>query len=845
MGAKASKAKEKGTSRRVETPGSLASGLATVSGSKISPATEGQRQLLADSRSLSQLATLLGVGKSTVGHWRTGARVPERKERLLLEAHLGIPLASWDRPPATCQEPASHTGSKCEAPEGVDEDDEQSGVFAVVKQLRERRLEAEAANDERQWAEWACAERLCLESQAQSLVAEVGDLDRLRCSPSYGAVRAAVLATIDDGALRDVVAPLLPAQPTAGPLVELEAVRADLGALATAAAARTVTAVENVTAREVTGLLRVEIDCRKVAAKFGSLVAPRELSESRPWLAIASALSGALRGFAAARIAVLSALETLAANPLATVLGDLLSKVRHIFFPSEEFRDDPVRFCREVLGFEPWSRQRDILEAIRDNKYVAIRSGQKTGKSRIVGAAAIWWYCVWPDAAVLFSNSTGKQLDGINWKEIKHLVNDSGRCQACVENDPKGPVPCQHSQVVDGELLKSARGGLHSGKRSVLGIQAKDAEGIQGFSGAHLLIIVDEASSLSADLFQAFFGNTAASGAKMVMVSNPTRQSGPFFDAFHKNKSRWLTIQISSLEAATEGVPGLASMQYCLDVLASDERGEKSPFYQVRVLGEFPSKDTAAIYQLETVLVAQEQWETTEPSGRLVIAIDPAGESGSGDEIGVCWGGGDKIEGLELGLGWGIDRYGLEVMRIITDNGSRYEGKPLVAVDADGVGYEVHRALRALREETQAFDLVPIYFGHDALDWRNYVTTGDEAHVCFARWLRGGGTISRSWSKLEDELRFMQWVPVRKKRYERELELFSGTRKNDVRKELHRSPDSLDCCRIWAYAQTKRQASQSVTTPIKEETKKPTAYETRDRAVRAMDPYKGMSKWNR
>lgn len=843
MGAKAAKPQTKKDPRRGETSGPIASGLATVSGSKFSPATEGQRQLLADSRSLSQLAAVLGVGKSTVGHWRTGARVPERKDRLLLAAHLGIPLGAWDRPPGGESSTLARHGAACSVPHDA-EADEPSGVFSIVAQLRVRREDAEAAGDEREWAEWAGAERLCLESQCQSLVAEVGDLERLRCSPAYGEVRALVLSTIDDAAVRGVVAPLLPEQPTTGALVELEGVRADLGTLAATATERAGLAVENVTAREVTGLLRVALDCRKVAAKFAALVAPRELSESRPWLAIASALSGALRAFVDVRTAVVSAVERLGSNPLARVLAELLSKVRHIFFPSEEFRADPVRFCREVLGFEPWSRQRDILEAIRDNKYIAIRSGQKTGKSRIVGAAAIWWYCVWPDAAVLFSNSTGKQLEGINWKEIKHLVNDSGRCQTCVEQDPKGPKPCQHSQVIDGELLKSARGGLHSGKRSILGVQAKDAEGIQGFSGAHLLIIVDEASSLSADLFQAFFGNTAAAGAKMVLVSNPTRQSGPFFDAFHKNKSRWLTIQISSLEAANEGVPGLASLQYCLDVLASDERGEKSPFYQVRVLGEFPSKDTAAVYQLEHVLTAQERWETTTAEGRLVIAIDPAGESGSGDEIGVCWGRGDKIEGLETGRGWKNERYCFEVMRLIELAGE-LDQKPLVAIDADGVGYEVHRALRALREETHAFDLVPIYFGHDAHDWRNYATTGDEAHVALARWLRGGGAISVAWSKLEDELRFMQWVPVRKKRYDREIEVFSATRKNDVRKELHRSPDSLDACRIWAYAQTKRHVAAASPETPKEPPKKPTAYQTRDRAVHAMDPYKGLRKWSK
>lgn len=847
MGRKPAKSEAKADPRRGETTAPGAPISATVSGSKfpparIAPTTEGQRLLLADPRSLSQLAALLGVGKSTVGHWRTGARNPERKDRLLLDAHLGIPLSSWDRPPGSVAAVGlCRTGTECST---ADEDgEERSGIFAVVADIRQRRQDAADADDEREWAEWASAERLCLETRCETLAADVGDLDRLRCSPAYGEARAAVLGALDDPTVRSLVEPLLPAQPELGPLVEIERLRGELVTLASESETRSRSAVSNVSARELTGLLRVSVDSRKASRRYGVLVAARELSESRPWLAIVAAVSGALRPFVELRQAVLGVVERLATNPLAVVLLETLTKVRHLVFPCEDFRDDPVRFCREVLGFEPWSRQREILEAIRDQKYVAIRSGQKTGKSRIVGAAAIWWYCVWDDASVLFSNSTGKQLEGINWKEIKHLVNDAGRCAKCLADDPKGPKPCQHSQVIDGELLKSARGGLHSGKRSILGVQAKDAEGIQGFSGAHLLIIVDEASSLSAELYQAFFGNTAAAAAKMVMVSNPTRQSGPFYDAFHRNKSKWYQIQISSLEAAHEGVPGLASLQYCLDVLASDERGEKAPFYQVRVLGEFPSKDSAAVYPLEDILTAQERWETTELDGRLVIAIDPAGESGSGDEIGVVFGRGDKIQGLETGRGWNLERYRSEVMWIIEANPG--DGKPLVALDADGVGYEVYRTLRVLREENHAFDLVPIYFGHDARDWRNYATTGDEAHVALARWLRGGGAISQSWSKLEDELRFIQWVPVRKKRFNREIEVFSATRKNDVRKELHRSPDSLDACRIWAYAQTKRHVADPTPDAPKEAPKAPTAYETQRRAAKAMNPYAAMKKWSR
>ena len=40
----------------------------------------------------------------------------------------------------------------------------------------------------------------------------------------------------------------------------------------------------------------------------------------------------------------------------------------------ERYRRDPVAFCRELLGFEPWSKQAEILVSIRDDTRTVVRS---------------------------------------------------------------------------------------------------------------------------------------------------------------------------------------------------------------------------------------------------------------------------------------------------------------------------------------------------------------------------------------------------------------------------------------------------------------------------------------
>ena len=42
---------------------------------------------------------------------------------------------------------------------------------------------------------------------------------------------------------------------------------------------------------------------------------------------------------------------------------------------------DPVWFAQNVIGVEPWSKQKELLYAVRDHDRVAVRSGHKVGKA--------------------------------------------------------------------------------------------------------------------------------------------------------------------------------------------------------------------------------------------------------------------------------------------------------------------------------------------------------------------------------------------------------------------------------------------------------------------------------
>lgn len=95
-----------------------------------------------------------------------------------------------------------------------------------------------------------------------------------------------------------------------------------------------------------------------------------------------------------------------------TWAGDLHGDLRErraaatrIRWPSPKYREDPVGFFTDILGVEPWDRQVEVIEAIRDHPRVAISSGHKVSKSFTLAGIGLWFYSSFKDARVVMSLS--------------------------------------------------------------------------------------------------------------------------------------------------------------------------------------------------------------------------------------------------------------------------------------------------------------------------------------------------------------------------------------------------------------------------------------------------------
>lgn len=486
-------------------------------------------------------------------------------------------------------------------------------------------------------------------------------------------------------------------------------------------------------------------------------------------------------------------------------------------WPSATYRDAPAAFFREVLGVEPWARQVDVIEAVRNHMRVAVASGHKVSKSHTAAGIALWFFCSFEDARVVMSSTTSRQVDQILWREVRMMRARSKR-------------------PIDGDMHELARSGLKAVDfREIVGFTAREAEAVAGISGKNLLYILDEASGIDDAIFEAIEGNRAG-GARLVMFSNPTRTEGEFFRAFtDEKKAFYKTLTISSEESPNvvqgrEVIPGLATREWIDEKKA--EWGVDSALYKVRVKGEFVLKEDGKVLSIHAIGLSNSRWPETPSSGRLQIGLDPAGPGLAGDESVFAVRRGAKVLRLYPHRGLTEEAHLVHLLSIIQEHRGERE-IPIVVVDREGpIGGGVYGLLRSHAERFPgAYEVIGVRASDKARrEIYIYDRVRDELWANLAKWIRDGGAIPDD-ARLAKELHAPEWIGQITGK-------LKASSKEELRKLLGHSPDRADAVAlaVWESADYAADLERggSARLDLEEDLRIPT-----------MDPYASMATWSR
>lgn len=263
----------------------------------------------------------------------------------------------------------------------------------------------------------------------------------------------------------------------------------------------------------------------------------------------------------------------------------------------------PELFVEEVLGVTPDPWQREVLREFgRGGRRISIASCHGPGKT----ATAAWMILYmllfrFPQKTVATAPTSSQLQDALVPEVLSWFYELPEGIQGLYE-------------------VKSNRIELRSRPEksyfSVRTSRAEKPEAMAGVHEKHVLLIADEASGVPEAVYEHAVGSMSDQNATTLLISNPVRTSGFFYDTHHKLSDMWFTMRVSHEDS-----------ERVTDDFVEDVRrryGENSNAFRVRCLGLFPKADDDTIIPFELVESAKQREITRVPGLQSVWGLDVA-----------------------------------------------------------------------------------------------------------------------------------------------------------------------------------------------------------------------------
>jgi len=340
----------------------------------------------------------------------------------------------------------------------------------------------------------------------------------------------------------------------------------------------------------------------------------------------------------------------------------------------------PVRWVEERLNQTVWSKQREILNAVRDHRRTAVRSGHGVGKSWTAALIACWWLDTHPpgEAFVVSTAPTFSQVRAILWRYIrKH--HRAGQLAGRVN---------QTEWLIDDELVGYGRKPADT-----------DADGFQGIHARYVLVILDEACGIPEQLWTAADALTTGPDCRIIAIGNPDNAASHFRRVCIPG-SGWHQLSISAFDS-----PNLTGEDVPQDMAAAlvgrewveekgREWGTENPVYRSKVLGEFSEDAPNKVVRGSDIAKCRAPLEKPLAADKLVPVELGVDVGGGGDETVIR-----ERRGARAGREWRAhtdrpEKIAPLVLQALTESGAT-----AVKVDSIGIGFGVIGELRNLASQ--------------------------------------------------------------------------------------------------------------------------------------------------
>lgn len=362
-----------------------------------------------------------------------------------------------------------------------------------------------------------------------------------------------------------------------------------------------------------------------------------------------------------------------AAKEAADILAQSSTQPQNFFLTFlNKYRDDPVGFVRDILRTTPDPWQIEFLKAISaGHRRISVRSGHGVGKSTAASWAMLHYFLTRYPVKVVVTAPTSAQLFDAMFAELKRWVNE-------LPDILKTLVEVKSDRI---ELKAAPSEAFISARTS----RAETPEALQGIHADNVLLVADEASGIPESVFEAASGSMSGHSATTLLLGNPTRNTGLFYDTHNRLRGEWKTFHVSCIDSPRVSEAFVKEMML--------RYGEDSPAYHVRVLGNFPPREEDTVIPVDLIDAAMNREIKIDENATAVWGLDVA-RMGS-DASALAKRRGPVVDEIQT---W----KGLDLMQLTGAVVAEYEALPPskqpveILVDSIGLGAGVLDRLREL-----------------------------------------------------------------------------------------------------------------------------------------------------
>lgn len=408
-------------------------------------------------------------------------------------------------------------------------------------------------------------------------------------------------------------------------------------------------------------------------------------------------------------------------------------------------------------------QQDDILQAVEDallNKKVrriAVKSGHGIGKSTTLAWLILWFLFCYLDAQIPCTAPTENQMYDVLWKELAKWLK-------LMPEQIQGLYEWSNTYIRIKERPETWFARAKTARKEA-------PEALAGVHGDFVMFVIDEASGVPEEIFNTAEGALTNKDILVIMISNPTRLIGYFYEAFHKDGKNWQQLSFDSTASP------VVDNEFVTRI--AEKHGANSDEYKIRVLGEFPSEE--GIDEKGFVnLFTQDEIKFTQEKGfvQTRMGIDPSGEGQ--DE--TAWAVRDEFKGGIVGTERTSNPKSIAEKTLTLMEKYVSQAKN-TTVDNFGVGANVAQEIALT---PFAYRINGINVGDKARD-EHYLNTRAEAYYSIKEWFRKGGSLldDTLGHELKEELLQVKF----KRNLAGKIQIMS---KDEMRKQGIASPNKAD-----------------------------------------------------